>query len=214
MSDTTGQPATSEERAEQTMAEVIEDALDDLQTELVRERLGDETRRGLVHVNTGDGKGKTTAAVGLAVRAAGAGLRVAFVQFVKGGPESSELGVLRRIGVDVTRPATRSSGLMRGAAHEDDVTAAAAALEAARSALRGRYELVVLDEACVAARSGLVDPESLVAAVEDRAPFVEVVLTGRDAPEQIIAIADYVTEMRALRHPYDKGTGARRGVEY
>lgn len=169
---------------------------------------------GLVHVYTGTGKGKTTASVGLAVRAAGAGLRVAFVQFVKGGPESSELSSLRRLGVAVTRPGVRSSGLMRGTVTSQDRVAADAALQAAADALAGAYDLVVLDEACVAARKGLVDVDGLVSAVCGRAPGVEVVLTGRGAPDELLEIADYVTSMEPFKHPLERGVAARKGVEF
>lgn len=169
---------------------------------------------GLVHVYTGDGKGKTTASVGLAVRAAGSGTRVAFVQFVKGGPESGELASLRSLGVEVVRPAVHSSGLMTGAATDEDRAAAAEALESARSCLAGGYGLVVLDEVCVAAAHGLIETGELVEAVHSRARDVEVVLTGRGAPGPLLGIADYITEMRAIRHPFDAGVNARRGIEY
>lgn len=169
---------------------------------------------GLIHVYTGQGKGKTTAGVGLAVRAVGAGLRVAFVQFVKGGRESSELASLRRLGVEVTRPATRSSGLMHGAPNAHDTEAASIALAAAREALSGGFDLVVLDEACVATRSGLVDPATLVAVLGARAPYVEVALTGRGCPDLLLDIADYVTVLHEERHPFSRGIHARRGIEY
>lgn len=169
---------------------------------------------GLLHVYTGNGKGKTTASVGMAARAAGAGFRVSFIQFVKGGPESSELSSLRRLGAAVTRPAVRSSGLMRGTATSQDAAAAAAALRAAGEALSGGFDLVVLDEACVAARTGLIDTDELLALVRERAPGVEVVLTGRGAPDGLLEIADYVTCMEPLRHPLQHGVAARRGVEF
>jgi precorrin-6A/cobalt-precorrin-6A reductase len=169
---------------------------------------------GLVHVYTGNGKGKTTASAGLAVRAAGAGLRVAFVQFVKGGRESSELESLRRLGVEVIRPGTASSGLMRGAATQRDSDAVADALAAARTVLSGPFDLVVLDEACVAARSGLLALGDLLGMIQDRASHVEVVCTGRGAPPELIELADYVTELRPLRHPHERGVNARKGIEY
>ncbi|MDP2233374.1 MAG: precorrin-6A reductase [Actinomycetota bacterium] len=169
---------------------------------------------GLVHIYTGEGKGKTTASVGMAVRAAGAGMRVAFVQFVKGGRESSELSSLRRLGVEVTRPAIASSGLMRGAAAQRDAEAAAAALAVARDAVSGAFDVVVMDEACVAARRGLVASADLAAVIRDRAPHVEVVLTGRGAPPELLEFADYITELRPIRHPYEHGVQARKGVEY
>ncbi len=181
---------------------------------LVGRHSGAPDKLGLVHVYTGKGKGKTTAAVGLAVRAAGAGMRVAFVQFVKGGRESSELESLRTLGIDVVRPATRSTGLMRNAATPHDHEAATAALAAAREALSGAFDLVVLDEACVAARSGLITPADLAAAIRDRALDVEVVLTGRDAPPEILKLADYISELQPQRHPFERGIHARRGIEF
>lgn len=176
--------------------------------------MASESRTGLVHVYTGNGKGKTSAGVGLAVRARGAGLTVAFVQFVKGGPESSELSSLKTLGVHVVRPATRSTGLLGKGATEQDHEAAAAALDAARETLAGAYDLVVLDEACVAADKGLVDPTDLADAVRGRPSHVEVVLTGRGAPQELLDIADYVTEMQLVAHPYYQGIGARKGIEY
>lgn len=175
---------------------------------------GTRARTGLVHVYTGNGKGKTSAGVGLAVRAAGAGLRVAFVQFVKGGRESSELASLRSLGIEVIRPAQRPTGLLGDGATDEDRAAASATLDAARGALAGAYDLVVMDEACVAAGNALVDAAELAAVVAARASHVEAVLTGRGAPDELLGIADYVTEMRLVAHPYYRGVKARRGVEY
>jgi cob(I)alamin adenosyltransferase len=172
-------------------------------------------RRGLVQVYTGDGKGKTTAAVGLAVRAAGAGLRVAFVQFVKGGPRSSELAVLEDLGVRVERPAERSTGLLGAGLTDDDRTAAAEAWELARGIIgSGEYDLVVLDEVNVAVAHALVAESDLLAVLEERPGTVEVVCTGRGATEALVARADLVTEMVAHTHPLDAGIPARRGIEY
>jgi precorrin-6A/cobalt-precorrin-6A reductase len=169
--------------------------------------------RGLLQVYTGDGKGKTTAAAGLALRARGAGLRVAFVQFVKGGRESSELAPLRAAGADVARPATARSGLLRGAATGEDRAAAAAAWAAARAALSDRScDLVVLDELHAALRHDLVDLDEVLAALAARPPHQEVVTTGRRAPDALLAAADLITEMTPVRHPYPD-VPARRGVE-
>jgi cob(I)alamin adenosyltransferase len=139
---------------------------------------------------------------------------VAFVQFVKGGRESSELASLRRLGVEVTRPAIASSGLMRGTVTQADSDAAVIAFDAALDALSGPFDLVVLDEACVAARSGLVAPADLASVIRGRASQVEVVLTGRGALPQLLELADYVTELRLQRHPYERGVHAREGIEY
>jgi cob(I)alamin adenosyltransferase len=169
---------------------------------------------GLLQIYTGDGKGKTTAAVGLALRARGAGLGAVFVQFVKGGRESAELAMLRAAGVEVVRPAVARSGLLRGAPSVEDRAAAAAAWTAARAALaRGECDLLVLDELHAALRHGLVGLSDVLACVAGRRPGLEVVTTGRGAPEELLDQADLVTEMVARRHPYP-GVAARRGVEF
>jgi len=173
------------------------------------------SKRGLVQVYTGDGKGKTTAAVGLAVRAAGAGMRVAFVQFVKGGPRSGELEVLERIGVRVERPAERPTGLLGAGLTDDDRTAAAEAWKLAGDAIgSGEYNLIILDEINVAIAYGLVAEADLLAALTARPTDVEVVCTGRGASDALVAYADLVTEMVARKHPFDAGVPARRGIEY
>jgi precorrin-6A/cobalt-precorrin-6A reductase len=170
-------------------------------------------RRGLLQVYTGDGKGKTTAAAGLALRARGAGLSVVFVQFVKGGKESSELTPLRASGVRVERPAVARSGLLRGEVTPEDRAAAAAAWAAARAALDdASCDLVVLDELHAALRHGLVDADEVLAALEARPTHQEVVTTGRGAPQALLDAAGLVTEMTAVRHPYP-ATPARRGIE-
>lgn len=171
--------------------------------------------RGLVQVYTGDGKGKTTASVGLAVRAIGAGLRVAFVQFVKGGERSSELGVLERLGATVIRPAASPTGLLGDGLTEEDFRAAREAWAWAEQAIAGgAYDLVVLDEINVATAYDLVAEDRVLVALDARPPHVEVVLTGRGASETLIARADLVTELRACRHPFDAGIAARKGIEY
>ncbi|MGO8684074.1 MAG: cob(I)yrinic acid a,c-diamide adenosyltransferase, partial [Thermoleophilia bacterium] len=170
--------------------------------------------RGLLQIYTGEGKGKTTAATGLALRARGAGLNVTFVQFVKGGRESAELAPLRAAGVVVVRPAVARSGVLHATATDDDRTAAAAAWKAAQAALSDPdRDLVVLDELHAALRHGLVDLPAVLAALAARPPGQEVVTTGRGAPAGLLAAADLLTEMVARRHPYP-GVHARRGVEF
>jgi cob(I)alamin adenosyltransferase len=170
-------------------------------------------RRGLLQVYTGDGKGKTTAAAGLTLRALGAGLSVTLVQFVKGGRESSELAPLRAAGARVVRPAAAPTGLLRGAATEEDRAATAAAWAAARAALADpAVDLVVLDELHAALRSELVPLPEVLDALAVRPSTQEVVTTGRGAPEALLAAADLITEMGAVRHPYPTVT-ARRGID-
>ncbi len=171
--------------------------------------------RGLVQVYTGDGKGKTTASVGLAVRAVGAGMSVAFVQFVKGGARSSELAVLEGLGVRVERPAVRSTGLLGAGIDGEDRRAAAEAWEIASGILAGaEYQLVILDEINVAMHYGLVAEAEVLAALDGRDPALEVVLTGRGASGALIERADLVTEMMPVKHPFDQGVPARRGIEF
>jgi cob(I)alamin adenosyltransferase len=173
------------------------------------------SRQGLVQVYTGDGKGKTTAAVGLAVRAIGAGMRVAFVQFVKGGARSSELAVLERLGARVERPAERSTGLLGDGITDEDRAAAHEAWALALDAVGSlEYDLVILDEIVVAMRYDLVPEEAVFGMLDARPESLEVVLTGRGASEALIALADLVTEMMPRKHPFDAGVPARRGIEY
>jgi len=169
--------------------------------------------RGLLQVYTGDGKGKTTTAAGLALRARGAGLAVTFVQFVKGGRESSELAPLRAAGVRVERPAVARSGLLRGEVTPEDRAAAAAAWTAAKAALADdACDLVVLDELHAALRHGLVELDEVLAALDARPAHQEVVTTGRGASQPLLDAAGLVTEMTAVRHPYPH-VPARRGIE-
>jgi cob(I)alamin adenosyltransferase len=171
--------------------------------------------QGLVQIYTGDGKGKTTAAVGLAVRAAGAGLRVCFVQFVKGGEPSSELAALERLGVQVVRTATLPTGLLRGGPTPDDYAAAVEGLRYARERMAaGDVDLLILDELNIALRTKLISLEETLLAIRERKPHVEVVATGRGAPPELRDMADLVSEVQAVKHPYQKGIAARLGIEY
>lgn len=174
-----------------------------------------ERERGLIQVYTGDGKGKTTASVGLAVRAAGSGLRVAFIQFVKGGARSGELAMLEKLGVRVERPAERSTGLLGSGIHDDDRAAADAAWALAKDVLSvGEYDLVIMDELNIAMRYDLVETDDVLAVLDARPPATEVVITGRGAPEAIIERADLVTAMTPVKHPFDRGVPARKGIEF
>lgn len=170
---------------------------------------------GIVQVYTGDGKGKTTAAVGLAVRAIGAGKRVVFIQFVKGGPRSSELAVLEEAGVLVERPAIRSTGLLGDGLNDADRRAAEQAWDLAAHVLGGSdYDVVILDEINVAVHYELVDEATLLEALDKRYPAVDVVLTGRGASPALLERADLVTEMVMRKHPFEQGTPARLGIEF
>ena len=171
---------------------------------------------GLIHIYCGDGKGKTTAAVGLAVRAAGAGKKVLFVQFFKDGT-SSEIQVLGQIpGVELEFCLTHHGFYKfmdeagRAAAKEDYSFLLDNALARAAEGL----DLLVLDEAISACNCGVIDEEVLAAFLKNKPAGLEVVLTGRNPSQRLQDLADYITEMKKIRHPYDKGISARLGVEY
>ncbi len=170
--------------------------------------------KGLIHLYTGGGKGKTTAAVGLCVRALGAGLRVRFVQFMK-GRGSAELAPLRQLGAHVTRATNEEKFVFQ--MNEQERAACqkahrACLAEAAKTA--AEWDLLVLDEALGALETGLLAEEELLPFMREKPPGLELVLTGRSAPETLRALADYVTDMRAEKHPFAAGIPARRGIEF
>lgn len=170
--------------------------------------------RGCVQVYTGNGKGKTTAALGLAMRAAGAGLPVFIGQFIK-GMRYSEIKALEERFSDLIEVCQYGRGcFIRGKPDSKDIAAATAGLEQARQALiSGKYRVFILDEANVAAYFGLFPVEHLLQLVEEKPENVELILTGRKADERLLARADLVTEMREVKHYYAVGVAARKGIE-
>jgi cob(I)alamin adenosyltransferase len=172
-------------------------------------------RKGLVHVLTGDGKGKTTAALGMVVRALGHGLMVFVAVFMKGDYPYGEWDFLSQFpGIKIARFGFRT---FTDPAHlkPEEIEQANQALTAAREAMRsGKYDLVVLDEVNIAAAWKLVDLDEVIRLIRDKPPGVELVLTGRQADKRLIEIADLVTECVNIKHPYDKGIKARAGIEY
>ena len=169
--------------------------------------------KGYVQVYTGDGKGKTTAALGLALRAAGAGLKVFIVQFLK-GTDCGELRALERYRDDITIRQYGRPCFIEAAPAPEDLQAARQGLEAAREALAGgQYDIVILDEANIATHLGLFPVEELLALIDARPPAVELVLTGRHADARLLDRADLVTEMREIKHYYNQGVAARPGTE-
>ncbi len=169
--------------------------------------------RGCIQVYTGDGKGKTTAAIGLAVRAAGAGLRVFIAQFMKLG-DYSEIEGLRPLADRITVEQFGTGRFVRGAPDAAELAAARTGLERVRTILAaGAHDLVVLDEVNVAAAVGVVPTAELLALLDLRPEGTEVVLTGRSAPAGLLERADLITEMRAVRHYFQAGVAARKGIE-
>jgi cob(I)alamin adenosyltransferase len=170
--------------------------------------------KGYLQVYTGDGKGKTTAALGLALRAAGAGLKVFIGQLIKNA-EYSELKILKdHLAGQISIEQYGRGCFIQGTPGQADIDAARRGLDAIGAALASQaYDLVIADEANVAVALGLIDEADLLALIDRRPPQVELVLTGRGAPASVIDRADLVTEMRAVRHYYDRGVLARKGIE-
>lgn len=169
-------------------------------------------RRGFVHVYTGDGKGKTTAALGLALRAAGAGMRVYFAQFLKRG-RYSEVRALESV-KKVTLEQFGRPSFVRMPPTEEDRRAARWGLAAVAAALTGgRYDVVVADELCTAVAAKVVTLESVMKLLSLRPGRAELILTGRGAPARILRAADLVTEMRMRKHYFARGVKARKGIE-
>ncbi len=168
---------------------------------------------GYVHIYTGTGKGKTTAALGLILRAAGAGLSVLLVQFLKRA-EYSEHEALKLLGSRVTVRTFGGERRIGSPATDEDRRLAREGLAFLGTALAsGAYDLVVADEIVVAAHLGLIAEEEVLALLDVRPPSVELVLTGRYAGRELLERADLVTEMQEIRHYFAKGVPARRGIE-
>lgn len=171
--------------------------------------------KGLVELFTGDGRGKTSAALGIALRALGCGRRVHIVYFMKGGFPYSEQKALAHL-PNVTYQ--RFGGLHFVDPNDvkpEDKEEARKALAAAREAmLSGKYDVVILDEVNVAAGWGLVDTAEVVKLIRERPESVELILTGRYAPKELVELADLVTEMVNVKHHYDKGIASREGIDY
>ena len=177
----------------------------------------EETRRGLILINTGPGKGKTTAAMGTALRAVGNGMRVLMLQFLKGSWHYGELDAVKAFGDNfVLRQMGRGFVKIGGAETDpEDIRLVEAAWEEARQAiLSGEWDMVVLDEINYAISYGMLDPAKVVETLQARPEMVHVILTGRNAHASLVEIADTVTEMRQVKHAYEHGVLAQRGIEY
>jgi cob(I)alamin adenosyltransferase len=180
-----------------------------------------KSKRGLIHVYTGEGKGKTTASLGLALRAAGHGWRTYIGQFLK-GQEYGELAGIRMLGKDecgqpivTIEQYGKPTFLHANQASVEDIRMAQQGLAAALDAMQsGTYQIVVLDEINVALYFKLLTVEDVLAVMEAKPDEVELVLTGRRVPEAILARADYVTVMGEVKHPYQQGIKARKGIEF
>jgi cob(I)alamin adenosyltransferase len=177
-----------------------------------------ETRlsRGLIQVYTGEGKGKTTCALGLALRAVGQGFQVYMVQFMKGRETGELRAAAERLAPNMTMRSFGRPGLVNlKAPAPEDLALVREAWDLARQViLAGEHDLVILDEINLALTFDLVPREEVFQVLRERPPWVEVVLTGRQAPPELVELADLVTEMRPLKHYYAAGVPARRGIEW
>lgn len=173
--------------------------------------------KGCVHIYCGDGKGKTSAAVGLAVRAAGRGKRVLIVRFLK-TDNSGEVEVLRTIpGITVT-PCDRTFGFVFRMNEQQKREAAEYFQKrfetAVREAVDGKFDMLILDEIMASCNYGMVSEDDVAEFLKTRPETMEVVLTGRDPSERLISLSDYVSEIKMIKHPYTQGIEAREGIEY
>jgi cob(I)alamin adenosyltransferase len=176
-----------------------------------------DSRKGLILINTGPGKGKTTAALGTALRAVGNGMRVLMLQFLKGSWHYGELDAVKPFGDNFVLKQMGRGFVKVGGAETDpeDIRLVEEAWAEARAAIQsGDWDLVVLDEINYAIHYGMLDPAQVAEALRNRPEMVHVILTGRSAHPLLVEIADTVTEMREVRHAYQKGILAQRGIEY
>jgi cob(I)alamin adenosyltransferase len=176
-----------------------------------------DLRRGLIIVNTGPGKGKTTAAMGTALRAVGQGMRVLMLQFLKGSWHYGELDAVKAFGDKFILKQMGRGFVKVGAEKPDpeDVRMVEEAWAEAEKAIQsGEWDLVVLDEINYAISYGMLDPTKVVESLARKPAMVHVILTGRNAHPTIVELADTVTEMRQVKHAYEKGVMAQRGIEY
>ncbi len=174
-----------------------------------------ENARGLVQIFTGNGKGKTTAALGTILRAAGHGLRIFIVFFMKGDYSYGEFETLLKLpNVEVLKSGFREFTDPLNVKPEEKEQAEKA-LAAARQAVNsGHHDLVVLDEINVALEYKLIELDDVIKLIEEKPPHVELILTGRYANDRMLEMADLVTEMVNVKHPFEKGIKARKGIEY
>jgi cob(I)alamin adenosyltransferase len=171
--------------------------------------------KGLVQVYTGNGKGKSSAAFGLALRAIGRGLKVYIIQFIKGGFDYGELYVVDKLPNLTLKAFGRGRFVTEKPPGKVDVQLAEEALALAEKVVKsGEYDIVILDEINVALNLNVIEIEKVVELIKNKPKHVELVLTGRYAPDEIVEAADLVTEMREVKHPYNKGFQARKGIEY
>ena len=169
--------------------------------------------QGLLLVNTGNGKGKSTAAFGVAFRALGQGLKVTILQFIKGQWKTGEMETAQRLGLELT-PMGKGFTWESDNLEEDKAMMRDAWRVASEKILSGNFDLIILDELNYVLGYGYLPVEDVVRCLKSRPAHVHVIVTGRNAPDELIAIADCVTEMREVKHPYRNGIQAQKGIDY
>jgi cob(I)alamin adenosyltransferase len=173
---------------------------------------------GLVHIYTGDGKGKTTAAIGLGIRACGRGKKVLLVQFLK-GVQTGELFTIEKLKPDFEYYRNEENKKFTWNMNQEELEKMKENVEsmfqyAAKEAMTGRRDLIILDEIMAAITSGFIAPDKVIDFVKNKPSQLELVMTGRNAPPELIQLADYVSEIKAVKHPFSMGTAAREGIEF
>ena len=173
------------------------------------------TKKGLIIIYTGNGKGKTTAALGQALRAAGHGMKVCIIQFIKGSWRYGELEAFKRFDDLIDFHVTGKGFTWKSEDLEEDKKIARQGWQLAQAAIgSGRYRLVILDELTYLAKYGMIDTQELVDVLTGKPESLHVMVTGRNAPEALLEIADLVTAMEAVKHPFNYGIKAQKGIEF
>jgi cob(I)alamin adenosyltransferase len=173
--------------------------------------------KGLIHIYTGDGKGKTTASIGLAVRAAGHGKKVLILQFLKSRRRNLGENILARIpNIKITRFQRQTTPLFDKRVNLSKLRKSIKkAIKTSMDEIKsGQYDMVIMDELNTLLSNRLAVIEDVRELIRAKPKTLELVLTGRGAPQELLDIADYVTEMKMIKHPYKKGVKARKGIEY
>jgi cob(I)alamin adenosyltransferase len=178
----------------------------------------DETssaKKGLIIVYTGNGKGKTTAALGQAMRAAGHGMKVCFIQFIKGSWHYGELDAVKRFEDTIDFHISGKGFTWKSDNLDEDRTIAQQGWQLAKAAIHsGKYNLVILDELTYLITYRFIDLQDVIKLLSEKPAPLHVVITGRNAPQELIETADLVTEMKAVKHPFKVGLKAQKGVEF
>ena len=174
-------------------------------------------KRGCVQIYTGNGKGKTTAALGLTLRAVGAGMKVYFGQFIK-GRDCAEIEGLRMLGDNVTLDRFGSGRWIdpsKVELYKEEIELARNGILSVKRAVEsGQYQLVVLDEALGAIKRGVLELDDIISIINTKPPMLELIITGRDVPQKLVDVADLVSDISPVKHYYDAGIPARKGIEF